>query len=286
MKPLDLTADKRTRRKTDIKRFRRFCRFAGLSVCQLVLLAACRSSQQDKEILARVGAREFTRSDLVAAAGLPLDSLPSATRWRILDTWIERTLVDLEGQRRGLDKDPQLREKLGALKSDLYRARLLADSPVPSPADSTVERYYLEHQKEFLRPTDAYLIELFWAEDINRLMEFRQQLPGNDTTLLVQGIVRTEGRWLAEAGELDPDLERELDSLNTSAVTLPRPYGDGYRVAHLLEKFPAGTVLRLDAVRDEIKHRLLIEDSRRRQDQLVIDLRRRYPVEVMVKDSL
>jgi hypothetical protein len=252
----------------------------------LALFVACKNEGEKSEILARVGTRTFSRTDLVAAAGLPLDSLPSATRWRILETWIERTLVDLEGQRRGLDKNPQLREKLAMLKSDLYRARLLADNPPPPPADSTVEGYYLEHQKEFLRPTDAYLIELFWAEDINRLMEFRQQFADSDTTLLAQDVVKSEGRWLAETGELDPDLERELDSLDAGAVTLPRPYGDGYRVAHLLEKFPAGTVLHLDAVRDEIKQRLLIKESRRRQDQLVTDLRQRYPVEVMVKDSL
>ncbi len=67
---------------------------------------------------------------------------------------------------------------------------------------------------------------------------------------------------------------------------MPRPYGDGYRVVLLIEAFPASTVLPLEAVRDEITQRLLIEESRRRQDQLITDLRQRYTVEVIVKDSL
>jgi hypothetical protein len=220
-----------------------------------LLFVGCKRKDAGQQILAKVGDREFTRRDL-------------------------------EGQRLGLDKDPAVKEKLAALKSDLYRSRLLADHPPPLPSDSVVYAYYQEHEKEFLRPTDAYLIELYWAEDINRLMEFRQQLAGGDTSLLAQKVVITEGRWFAQAGDLDSTLEQELDGLDAGAITLPRPYGDGYRIVRLLEKYPDGTVLSLDAVRDEIVQRLLIEESRRRQEELVTDLRQRYSVQVLVKDSL
>lgn len=247
---------------------------------------SCVNTNPRDDVLARIGNREFTRRDLEVAAGMPLDSLSSALRWRIMETWIERTLVDLEGERRKLNEDPALREKFAALKSDLFRARLLSDHPPPLPADSTVMLYFIKHQAEFLRRTDAYLIELYWAEDINRLMEFRQQLARGDTSLAAHSDVASEGRWLAETGELDSALEKELESLDAGAITLPLPYGDGYRAVHLLEKFPAGTVLHLDVVRDEIVQRLLIEESRRRQERLVTNLRRRYPVEVMMKDSL
>lgn len=262
-----------------------FARLAAILVV-VQLVVSCAERRRDDPILARVGGREFARSDLEAAAGVPLDSLPSSTRWRILETWIERTLVDLEGERRSLDTDPALQEKLAALKSDLYRARLLADNAPPLPADTAVLRYYSQHQKEFLRATDAFLIELYWAEDLVALMELRQQLPLEDSAALARMSVLTEGRWLAEAGELDSTLEAELDTLAAGRVTMPRPYGDGYRIVHLIEKFPAGTMLHVDAVRDEIVQRLLIEESRRRQDRLITTLRQRYPVEVMIKDSL
>ncbi len=261
-------------------------KFQVLLAISLLLLVACKQPSPQDEVIARVGLRELTRGDLEKAAGLPLDSLPSATRWRIMDTWIERTLVDLEGARRGLEKDRELNEKLAALKSELYRSRLLAEQSAPLPGDSLVASYYQQHRKEFLQATDAYLIELYWSEDVSKLMEFRQQVTKGDTSLLAQKIVASEGRWLAESGELEPDMERELDSLTTGDMTAPRPYGDGFRSVHLLEKFPAGTVLKLEAVRDEIIGRLQAEESRQRQDKLMQDLRGRYPVEVMLTDSV
>ena len=269
---------------------RQTARYRQISLCVLVLtgllISACKRERPEDQVLARVGTRVFTRSDLADAVDMPVDSLPAAIRWRILETWIERQLVDLEGERRGLDKDPALREKLAALKSDLYRSRLLAETPPPAPSDSAVMNYYQTHQSEFLRPTDAYLLELYWAEDIARLMEFRQRFPQGDSTLLAQNVVATEGRWLAETGELDPGLEKVLDNIEAGSITEPLPFGDGYRVVHLLEKFPAGTVLHVDAVRDEIAQRLLMETNRRRQDQFITILRQRYPVEIMVQDSL
>ena len=236
--------------------------------------------------MARVGLKELTRGDLETAAGLPLDSLPSAARWRIIDTWVERTLVDLEGARRGLDKDHDLNEKLAALKSELYRSHLLAEKPATAPADSVIENYYNAHRSEFLQATDTYLIELYWSEDISKLMEFRHQLPQGDTTLLAEKTVLSEGRWLAESGELNKDMEQELDSMQIGQLTDPRPYEDGFRALQLLDKFPAGTVLGLDAVRDEIVNRLVMVQSRERQDKLMSELRERYPVEVMLKDSM
>jgi len=262
-------------------------KFQVLLACVfLLLLSACKQKNPRDEVIARVGLRELTRGDLEKQAGLPLDSLPSAARWRIIDTWIERTLVDLEGARRGLDKDRELNEKLAALKSELYRSRLLGEGSAPSPDDSTIASYYQAHRNEFLQATDAYLVELYWAEDISKLMEFRQQIAKGDTTLLAQKEVAREGRWLAESGELEPDMEHELDSLNAGQMTDPRPYGDGFRSVYLIWKYPAGTVLRLDVVRDDIVGRLQIEASRQRQDRLMSTLRDRYPVEVLLKDSL
>ncbi len=259
---------------------------SSLIVWFLLMLLSCKSSDPKDEVIARVGLREFTRGDLETAAGVSLDSLPRPARWRIIDTWIERTLVDLEGARRGLDDDRELSEKLAALKSELYRSRLLAEQPSPPPADSVIEHYYREHQNEFLQASDAYLLELYWSEDLTKLTEFRARLPQGDTTMLANQQVASEGRWLAESDELDPDLEGTLDTMQTGTLTEPRPYGDGFRSLHLLEKFPAGTVLRLDAVRDDIVGRLLVEESRRRQEQMMIELRDRYPVEVLLSDSL
>jgi hypothetical protein len=251
-----------------------------------VLLAAGCGPKGAKDVLVRVGARDITRADLEAAAGVPADSLTTEDRVRFLETIIERKLVEQEGERRGLAHDRVIEARIAAVRSELYLSKLLAEVPSAQPSDSAIQTYYSAHQQEFLRPVDSYLLELYSSEDQAQLTRFRGRLLMGDTTMLAGGEVTSEGRWLTESGELDRDLERELSSLTPGEVTFPRPYEDGFRVARLVDVYPAGTVLDLSAVSDEIAARLLLEQSRHRQDALLQGLRQRYPVHVLTKDSL
>jgi len=254
-------------------------------VAAFILVNGC-GRKERSELVARVGPRDFTTADLARVAGRPADSLSRAERWQIVNAWVERTLADLEGERRGLDKRADVTLQLKMLRADLFASLLLAETPAPPPTDQEVQVYYDAHRKEFLRPVDAYLLELYWAEHESMLALFRRQLERGDTTMVAAGDVSAEGRWLAESGELDKQFERELASLKPGEVTFPRPYEDGYRVARLLESYPAGTVLDLSVVRDEIIGRLLAAQSRARQDSLLTVWRERYPVTLFMRDSL
>ena len=254
-------------------------------VAAFILVNGC-GRKERSELVARVGPRDLTTADLARVAGRPADSLSRAERWQIVNAWVERTLADLEGERRGLDKRADVTLQLKMLRADLFASLLLAETPAPPPTDQEVQVYYDAHRKEFLRPVDAYLLELYWAEHESMLALFRRQLERGDTTMVAAGDVSAEGRWLAESGELDKQFERELASLKPGEVTFPRPYEDGYRVARLLESYPAGTVLDLSVVRDEIIGRLLAAQSRARQDSLLTVWRERYPVTLFMRDSL
>lgn len=251
----------------------------------LLLTFGC-GRKEKSELVACVGPRDLTTADLARLAGRPADSLSRAERWQIVNGWVERTLADLEGERRGLDKRADVTLQLKMLRADLFASLLLAETPAPPPADQEVQTYYDAHRKEFLRPVDAYLLELYWAEHESVMALFRRQLERGDSTMVAAGDVSAEGRWLAESGELDESFERELTSLKPGEVTFPRPYEDGYRVARLLESYPAGTVLDLSVVHDEIVGRLLTAQSRARQDSLLTVWRERYPVTLFLRDSL
>ena len=254
-------------------------------VAAFVLVNGC-GKKEIVEVVARVGPRNLTATDLARLAGRPADSLSKAARWQLVDAWVERTLADLEGERRGLGQRVDVKLQLEMLRADLFASLLLAEQPAPPPGDQEVQAYYDAHRKEFLRPVDAYLLELYWAEHESVMAMFRGQLVRRDTSMVTAGDVSAEGRWLAESGELDKQFERELASLKPGEVTFPRPYEDGYRVARLLESYPAGTVLDLSVVRDEIIGRLLAAQSRARQDSLLTSWRERYPVTLFMRDSL
>lgn len=250
----------------------------------VLLIASC-GKKPNGEALVKVGSHLLTKDDLSLLAGKPADSLSKTERWQLVEGWIERTLGRLEGERRNLDERSDIRLQLDMLRGDLYTANVLAEIPASQPSAAEVQAYYDAHRKEFLRPVDAYLLELYWAEYENIMTQFRRQLERGDTTMVTAGDVSSEGRWLAESGELQADFERELSSLKPGEITFPRPYEDGFRIARLLESYPAGTVLDLAVVRNEIIARLLLMQSRQRQDSLFTALRERYPLTLFINDS-
>jgi hypothetical protein len=263
-------------------------RIAGPLLAMLLgfLIVSCGPGRSSSDVLVKVGSRELTRYELAALAGTPLDSLTSTQRTQLMERWIERALVDQEGKRRHLDRDSDIQAKLTAIRSEVYLSKMLSEREPGAPSDSAITKYYQIHRSEFLRPVDAYLLELYWAEHQNVVAKFRDQLVRGDTSMVAAGDISNEGRWLAESGELEGEFERELASLKPGEVTFPRPYEDGYRVARLLEVYPAGTTLDLSVVRDEIAKRLLVEQSKTRQDSLLNVLRERFPVKVFVRDSI
>jgi hypothetical protein len=235
--------------------------------------------------LAKVGSRELTKAGLSALAGMPADSLEKPDRVRLIEAWTERVLVDLEGQKRHMDKDPEITAKLTGVRSEMYRAKMLSELSAPPPTDSVVTAYYKAHQQEFLRPMDMYSVELYWTRGKELMARFRDDLLRGDTSLVASGDITSEGKWLAEASELDADLQKEVSSLRPGEVTFPHPYDDGYRVVRMMEIYPAGTVLDLAAVRDEIMARLMAEQGHKRLDSLMTRLRSRYSVKILA-DSL
>jgi hypothetical protein len=251
----------------------------------LLMLAGCSSQKPKRDVIARAGKLELTRSELGYLAGTPVDSLSAADRTRMISQWIERALVQQEGTKRKLDHDPDIAAKLGALRSELYQAKLLSAIPAQPPSDSVLQAYYTAHRSEFLRGVDAFLLELYWGPQLNTVAQFRIRVARGDTSQVATGEITAEGKWLAESGELDAAFERELTSLRPGEVTFPQPYEDGYRVARLLEVYPAGTRMDFAVVKDEIAARMLVEQSRARQDSLMTALRSRYPVTVFLKDS-
>ena len=255
-------------------------------LCFLLFFAGCAGRQSTNGVvLAKVGSRELTRGMLSALAGVPMDSLSQADRVRLVNAWVERALVDLEGERRHYSKDAGINAKLESARSELYRSRLLAELPAAPPPDSVISAYYNAHQQEFLRPMDVYAIELYWAQTEDLMSRFRLQLMNGDTSMVAAGDVTSEGKWLAEAGEMDEDLQHEVSSLKPGEVTFPHPYEDGYRAVRLVDIYPAGKTLDLPAVHDEIAQRLMIEQGHRREDSLMASLHQRYSVKIMMPDS-
>lgn len=246
-----------------------------IAACML-FVASCSTDTQRKDVVAEVGTRRLTRAEFEYWAGAPYDSLTPEQRVPALAEWTELAMVEQEAEASGLYNDPTTERQVRKMLMKYYRSVLLARQPQPEITDSLITEYFTTHQSEFRRPVDSYLIEGFWCESEDSLKHFRRALERADTAGLRSGFVIWEGKWLAQAHELDPNMQSNLRAIKVGQLTPVLPFGEGYRMMRLHEVYPEGTQLSLDAVRQEIRERLLLEQSQRRQERWLTDLRGRY----------
>lgn len=246
----------------------------------LTLIIGC--GEQDKsDVIAEAGERRLTRAEFQANTGLNYDNLSAEERLPLLTEWIDMVVIEQEIARSGLRNDPMVLNQERNLLAQYYRAILLSRQAAPEMTDSLITEYYSAHLVEFKRPTDSYLIESFWCESEDSLNAFCRALQKADTANLKSGIVIWEGKWLASTDDLEPPLLYGLRAIQPGELTQVLPFGEGYRLVRLHEVYPKGAQLGLDAVRGEIRERLLTEQSQRRQERWENELRGRYQPKIM-----
>ncbi|MDD5270414.1 MAG: hypothetical protein PHE80_04410 [Candidatus Omnitrophica bacterium] len=77
---------------------------AALSLC----LHGCSQQRHDKEAIATIGSYSLYREDFISELSLyPPEYRQKVTKQQILDGIIQKKILLLEAQRRGLDRDPQ-----------------------------------------------------------------------------------------------------------------------------------------------------------------------------------
>jgi hypothetical protein len=250
------------------------------------MLAGCGDSAPKRvDVLARAGSHELTRADFEAMAGASFDSLSSDVRWALINNWVENAVVLQEGDRKHLDQDASIESQINTIRAELYLSKLLAEGEEKPPSDSEIETYFEQHRSEFILTADSYLLELYHAATCDSLLSFQAHFNPADP-ITVESEVVLEQRWLASADELSGYLGSLLSQMSPGAWTDMQQDADGCRVLRLAKTYPAGAALDLDGAREEIKMQLMIESNHQRREDLMTDLRQRFPVAIFVEDSL
>ncbi len=241
-----------------------------------------------EDVVATVGDKVLTRTELTQRAGISYDSLSLEVKHQLVQGWVEETLLLLEAQRRGFQKDPEIKNKLRELQRELLRSRLLRDVQGQSvPDDSAVASYYEAHKSEFVRSREEYEIELYWAPNRPSAELFRREAVKDiDLAEMAHPEVTMEGIWRASADELRSEEAVELARLERGKFANPLPMEEGFRLLRLRERFAAGQRIPLEDVRCEIRERLMLEASRSAMETLMAELSRNYPVTINLGDSL
>jgi hypothetical protein len=255
------------------------------AILLLAGLIGCKNtSTTEGDALAVSGSRHLTRSEVEVMAGLPYDSLTNEERWSLINRWIESAVVLQEGEQRGLDKDLGINMRLEDIRAELYLSALLQELEEITPTDSEISAYYADHQKEFVQTVDSYRLELYRASDCDPLKVFIAEFKP-ETSLDGSGVI-LEQRWLARTDQMNGFLQTLLAGLKSGDWTEAQQDPDGCRALRVVNIYNAGETLDLEGARSEIEMQLTIDSNHRQRDEMMSDLRRRYPVTILVEDSL
>jgi peptidyl-prolyl cis-trans isomerase C len=127
---------------------------AGFAVSSLLFTAACGTGG---EALVKVGRAQITNEDLETLARVnprlkPRLATPQG-RQKVLDNYVEQEMLYQESVNRGLNRSPELKDKIA-----LYEKILVAQALLDQELDKKVKEYYENHQDEFERVKVAHIL--------------------------------------------------------------------------------------------------------------------------------
>ena len=211
-------------------------------------------SDQKKEgkIIARIGKEKFTNIQL----NEELQKLPSwiqkeysspEKRAQFLKDYLAMQLLWRKAQRLGLDKDPQLRQKLDDIKKELAVQKLL-ETELQEKIDITpdqVKLYYQAHMDKFVEPV-RIKIAFLAADSVSKLDRNSNQFRE------ITSWIKADNKLIPGIGEAK-DLVTLALGADPQTIVGPEKAGNKYYLIKVLEKEPQKQ-LSFESVQDRCAH--------------------------------
>lgn len=250
---------------------------AGLSI---LFIPGCTADDVSGNFLARVGQREFTKSDLQSALGaitLKRDSTEAAKQ--IIAKWITNEVLFIEAQRRGLGSDPGIRILLRENERSILVNRLLEelyDEDKTRITRSDLEEYYEQHHDQlaisepFVRLRYTAVVSRDTAIVAKAAMLELPFLSNPDSawTDLTDRFTPDDGSFLALSNSYYPvsrvsasipGLQVLLSTLNIGEVVDPFESRGKFHVIQLVDRLEPGSIPELGMIEEFIRSRVIIE---------------------------
>lgn len=272
-------------------------KIAWCFVASLLLVGACRKSEQPSTALARVDAETLTLDQVVQR----FDTSRGVSQSQIHDyvqQWLTNELLYREAVRRGLDRKPEIDEQLADIRRQLAIQALLENEvystgPEAVP-DDEIRQYFDGNRDQFVESSDVALLS--WAlfatrESANR---FRTavvrgapwsqalQTVREDSTQSGSLLAMKDSSYVMESTIYPVELWRVAVGTGRMVPSFPVRTSDGYYVVIVWKLTRRGEVADFPYVRDDIRRRLLVTMRREKYRQFLQNLRARHDVQVLI----
>lgn len=247
----------------------------------LFLAGRCSNAQQEGQVLAEVNGAKLTYEFLIDQ--FPQEYHSSITKDQLakaVEAWIETELIYQEAVKQGIDKDKRVKNIIEQKRKDIIAARFIDlsvtqdDAAAGTNVDSVYEanRDLFTAQEQMYRLSHIVLSTKGGADAI-----YKRLVGGDDFGMLVQDYSEDEQSrrnngeigLLTESG-LEPNLIEAFKVVNEGGYSRPIQSQSGYyHIFWVREKIPAGTLLKLEDIREEILESIMAEKQQAAYDELL-----------------
>ena len=257
-----------------------------------IMFAGCGRGGEKKEadVIARVDGSALTVSDLMSRVPPEFRGALTREQWiKLINDWCEQQILANYAISRGALDDPQVRRKIEQAKiqilQDYIRNRIIA--PAIKISDEEIERYYLEHQGDFVREHDEVRALHIVVSSKSLADTVKKFLKADSSFCAVakrfsEEYSKTDScdlGWFSRA-DLLPDLIRPVFRANPGEWVGPIKGGGKYHFFFIVDKGKDGTVRSLEQVRDQIYSRLFAEKFAAYMSNLLDSLRAATQIQI------
>ena len=258
--------------------------------------SACGSAPQGK-VLAVVDGEPLTEAALLKEAeNLPPYVRPiletAAGRAKFLESVITRNLLMREALRRGIDRRPEVADRIGMARKSIVLEALLRDvaDKAPGLSDAALRKIY-DANPALHQVGERVRVSHMLFRDKDRALEIlRRAKAGEPFESLMKEVSAGNGEVAADLGEIErgnfvKEFEAAAFAAEPGEVTGPVKTTYGYHVIKVYAKIPAGAVSF-----EEMKPKLLAEQREQAQrdafEGLIAGLRKQATVRVLYKPEV
>jgi hypothetical protein len=257
-----------------------------------LLAAGCGGGDAPKTPLARIGNRTLTAEEVKAS--LRSDAEPSqAQMQQYLQRWIADELVYREAVNQGLDQSEAITAHIEEIRrrlaiNALLEKEIFSASAADISADS-VREYYDTHKPEFILKQDAALVSFVLFGDRDAATAFRNSVMKGaawDSSIVAAGSAgqaHVDSAYHTQQSLRPAELWRVASGLTGGDPSFPINTSDGYYVLKVWNMQKQGQTADLVSVERDIRHRLTVEQRRKRYEAFIESLRSRQPIEVYLQ---
>jgi len=264
--------------------------FACLLFAQLLFGLGCgKAVEPDGEIIARVGDEFMTLATLKndIPEHIRSDLSPAELREFVL-RWINDQVLYQEAVARHVDKLTEVQHEISRLRAQILIGKLVevALAETLHVSDAEIREYYDANQESFVLSGDLVRAYHALAHNMKEAKEIRKRLVGGEPFEEVVKSINPDSSHSAQwdlgyfsKSDVIPEIARVVFKMKVKSYSRPIKSDFGYHIIQLLDKQKKGDVKPFQAVKDEIRQKLLTSKRQERYERFLLQTKSKFEIE-------